>query len=291
MAKKKSTPATTEYVNFQIAEIEKKNDKRIEEMMSKLEEYHVLWQHSTIPDTPKAEEPTPMKAEPTESVNEPEEDQKTQDGEVDEIPEEIEDDSDADDTYDYEDSDLMSDREYLHQVYPELHRVVGMTPDQQFQEVLDYYRDKAVATLVVKELEAIIEKDHEALHATLDEELARRVNAWKAESDRRLKQLDAIEKKVAEDSETVLKTAKDLDAYYRRAVQLETLKERRSGLFIRGRNLLPFWFVILATAILLIAGFFTMRFALNTYQTNKTLQYELLHTIQSRQPVVQPRTR
>ncbi len=264
MAKAKSNPATTEYVNFQIEEAKKETDKRIEELMSKLEEYHVEWQHSTIPSTSRTEAPK--------TIEEPEENQVEVENVADGTPDEIEDDSTTEEPYDYEDPELMSDREYLHQVYPELHRVVGMAPEQQFQEVLDYYRDEAVATLVVKELEAIVEKDHQELHATLDEELARRINAWKAESDRRLKQLDTLEKKVEAESAEVLKTAKDLDAHYRSAVQLETLKERRSGLFVMGRHLLPFWFVILVTAILLIAGFFTVRFALTTSQSNRILQ-------------------
>ena len=275
MAKTKSTPATTEYVNFQIEEAKKETAKMIEEVMSQLKDIRVEYQNSTAAAAPIAPEKSPEKVEVSEAVEDEEY--------SDDLEEEVSTGPDVDDDDDinnWDDPDLMSDKEYLFQVFPDLHRVVGMTPDEQYQEVLNRYRDKAVATLVTKELERIVQKEHQEIQATLDEELARRINAWKAESDRRLKQLDTLEKKVEAESAAVLKTARDLDAHYRRAVQLETLKERRSGLFIMGRHLLPFWFVVLATAILLIAGFFTVRFALATSQTNKTLQYELIHTIQ-----------
>ncbi len=244
---KKQTPASTDYVNDAITQATEPMQEQIDELRNQI-----------------ASVTAPPASEPEETVP----------------PTYIYRRNDNPDLEEDEESyGIMDDDEYLFQVYPDLPRWLTKSPDEHLQMVMDKYRDQAIGMLMVDETRREFQRFAEDFQPVLDNHISKNIDSWKAESDRRLQQTDARLKKMEETCDHVNQTTEDLDAYYRKAVQLETLKERRSGLFFFGRHLLPLWFVILATSVLLICGYFTITFAAEVQETNRALQQELLQLL------------
>lgn len=174
---------------------------------------------------------------------------------------------------------IMSDIDYLYQVFPTLPQWLAKTPEEHYAMIEEQYRDKVIGRMMIKETNEVLIKFLDGFHLKSMAHANQIIAGWKAESDRRGKQYESLSQKVADDSTCVRKTIDELNSHYRKAVQLETLKTRRSGLFIMGRHILPLWFVALITTTLLLSTFLASTFAVRTYETNIRLQQELLHSM------------
>ena len=172
---------------------------------------------------------------------------------------------------------IMSDIDYLYQVFPTLPLWLTKTPEEHYAMIEERYRDKVIGRMMIKETNKVLSKFLDGFHLKSTAHANQIIAGWKAESDRRGKQYESLCQIVADDSAYVRKSVDDLNAHYRKAVQLETLKTRRSGLFAMGRHIFPIWFVALITATLLLSTFLASTFAVRTYETNIRLQHDLLH--------------
>ena len=172
---------------------------------------------------------------------------------------------------------IMSDEDYLYQVFPSLPQWLTKTPQEHYAMIEERYRDKVIGRMMIKETNDVLTTFLDGFHLKSTAHANQIIAGWKSESDRRGKQYESLSQKVANDSVYVRKNVEELNVHYRKAVQLETLKTRRSGLFIMGRHILPLWFVALITATLLLCTFLASTFAIRTYETNIRLQQELLH--------------
>ncbi len=174
---------------------------------------------------------------------------------------------------------IMSDEDYLYQVFPSLPQWLTKTPQEHYAMIEEQYRDKVIGKMMIKETNAVLTKFLDGFHLKSTAHANQIIAGWKTESDRRNQEQISLRQQIADDSEYVRKNVEELNAHYRKAVQLETLKTRRSGLFIMGRHLLPLWFMVFITAMLLLCTFLASTFAVRTYETNIHLQQELLHWV------------
>ena len=238
MAPKKSPTATVDYVNFTVNQAIDPLEKRV----ASLEENSHA--DSTRPSSEGGTETIPpsyvyQKNESATGMTEPTEDN----------PEGV-----------------MSDEEYLTQVFPDLPKWLTKSPDEHFKIILNYYRDRAIGKLCVEEVGQIMKgylpsikpqiggllKAEAQLYIRETKAEAKLVFAEIAQLDDRIKKLSDQEEKFGERLDNLETQQRRFRQDYDRAVTHSPFEKCNTGLFIYGRNILPVWFIILIITVLII---------------------------------------
>ena len=249
MAPKKSPTATVDYVNFTVNQAVEPLEKRV----TNLEENS---RQDLMPPTTEGvyETHTPsciyQKNESATGMTEPTEDN----------PEGI-----------------MSDEEYLAQVFPDLPKWLTMSPEEHFKMVLNHYRDKAIGQLCVEEVRQIMKDYLPSIQPQIADlvkaEIRLHVNKFSADKKVVLGRLSMVDDRINKLSEHEQKFANQLEDFevkqrtfrqdYDRAVGQSPFEKRHTGLFFFGHNVLPVWFVTLIIAVLILLCIFSTHFILD----------------------------
>ena len=220
---KKSTPATIDYVNHAVAQAV----KPIEERVAKLEE------------TSRPDSGPPYSEMVTETMT-PACIYKKHEVSID---------------LDDNPEGVMSDEEYLFQVYPDLPRWLTKTPEQHLKMVTNLYRDKAIGQLCVEEVRRIMANYLPSIRPKLMEfleEERQQLADFRTDDNHdfcvkhnamleRLKDLEARDKAFDTHLEKLVEDRQAFRTDYHRALDIDSLAPRHTGLFIRGHNILPSW--------------------------------------------------
>ena len=142
----------------------------------------------------------------------------------------------------------------------------SLSPEEQFEMVLNHYRDQAIGQLCVEEVRKIM-KDYlpsirfELLHF-LDDERKQLANFRTDDNHdfcvkhnamlERLKDLEARDKAFDSHIEKLAEERKAFRKEYRRALDVDSLAQTHTGLFLRGHHILPSWLLTLVFVIIFI---------------------------------------
>lgn len=241
---KKSTPATTDYVNHAVAQAV----NPIEERVARLEE------------TSRPDSGTPSSERVTETMTPSCVYQKHEVSiDLDDNPEGI-----------------MSDEDYLFQVYPDLPRWLTKTPEQHLKMVTDLYRDKAIGQLCVEEVRRIMTNYFPSIQPQIKNLISVEAQLYTKETladtkivVRELTLVDDRIKKLAERDDDFKSRLDDLEnqrkefkADYDRVIRLDQFERRNTGLFVRGKRWSSAWFIAVTIFLLItfniIGGYFIL---------------------------------
>lgn len=245
---KKSIPATTDYVNHVVAQAV----NPIEERVAKLEE--TSHPESVTPSDGVTETMTPscvyQKSEEATGLTEPTED--NPDG-------------------------IMSVEEYLFQVYPDLPRWLTKTPDEHLKMVTDIYRDKAIGQLCVEEVGRIMTNYLPSIRFELLEFLddeRQQLADFRSDDNHdfcvkhnamliRLQDLEARDKAFDVHIDKLNEERRNFRTEYRRALDIDSLAPRHTGVFFRGHNILPSWLLGLIFVAIFVMAIISSYFILS----------------------------
>lgn len=241
---KKSTPATTDYVNHAVAQAV----NPIEERVAKLE------------GTSRPESGTPSSERVTETMTPSCIYQKHEVSiDLDDNPEGV-----------------MSDEDYLFQVYPDLPRWLTKTPEQHLKMVTNLYRDKAIGQLCVEEVRRIMTNYLPSIQPQIKNLISAEAQLYTKETlaDTKIvvKELTLIDdriKKLAERDNDFKSRLDDLENQrkefktdYDKVIRLTQFESRHTGLFVRGKRWTSAWFIAAAILLLIvlniIGGYFIL---------------------------------
>lgn len=233
---KKTTPATTDYVNHVVAQAV----NPIEERVSRLEE--TSRPESGTPSEGVIETMTPscvyQKNEGATVLTEPTED--NPDG-------------------------IMAVEEYLFQVYPDLPRWLTKTPDEHLKMVTDIYRDKAIGQLCVEEVGRIMANYLPSVQPQIKNLISAEAQLYIKETkvdtkivvneliliDDRIKKLAERDNDFKSRLEDLENQRKEFKTDYDKVIRLTQFESRHTGLFVKGNRWLSVWFIALAIFMLI----------------------------------------
>ncbi len=187
---------------------------------------------------------------------------------------------------------IMSDEEYLFQVYPDLPRWLTKTPEQHLKMVTNLYRDKAIGQLCVEEVSRVMSNYLPSIRPKLLEfleEERQQLADFRTDDNHdfcvkhnamleRPKDLEARDKAFDTHIEKLTAELQTFRADYRRALDIESLKPRHTGLFIRGLNILPSWLLALIFVAIFLMAVISSYFILSQQEQigHQKAQIELL---------------
>lgn len=195
---------------------------------------------------------------------------------------------------------IMSDEEYLFQVYPDLPRWLTKTPEQHLKMVTNLYRDKAIGQLCVEEVSRVMSNYLPSIRPKLLEfleEERQQLADFRTDDNHdfcvkhnamleRLKDLEARDKAFDTHIEKLNAERQAFRTDYRRALDIDSLAPRHTGLFIRGHNILPSWLLALIFVAIFLMAVISSYFILYQQEQigHQKSQIELLQRESKHQP-------
>lgn len=268
---KKATPATTDYVNHVVAQA----INPIEERVAKLEE--TSRPESGTPSEGVIETMTPSCVY-------------RKNGEATGLTEPTEENPDG----------IMSVEEYLFQIYPELPRWLTKTPDEHLKMVTDIYRDKAIGQLCVEEVGRIMANYLPSIRFELLEFLddeRQQLADFRSDDNhdfcvkhnamlKRLQHLEARDKAFNAHIDKLTEERHNFRTEYRRALDIDSLAPRHTGVFFRGHNILPSWLLGLIFVAIFVMAIISSYFILSQQEQigHQKAQIEHLQSPATHQP-------
>lgn len=245
---KKTTPATTDYVNHVVAQAV----NPIEERVAKLEE-------TSRPESGTTSEGVTETITPSCVYR--------KNGEATGLTEPTEENPDG----------IMSVEEYLFQIYPELPRWLTKTPDEHLKMVTDIYRDKAIGQLCVEEVGRIMANYLPSIRFELLEFLddeRQQLADFRSDDNhdfcvkhnamlKRLQHLEARDKAFNAHIDKLTEERHNFRIEYRRALDIDSLAPRHTGVFFRGHNILPSWLLGLIFVAIFVMAIISSYFILS----------------------------
>lgn len=187
---------------------------------------------------------------------------------------------------------IMSDEEYLFQVYPDLPRWLTKTPEQHLKMVTNLYRDKAIGQLCVEEVSRVMSNYLPSIRPKLLEfleEERQQLADFRTDDNHdfcvkhnamleRLKDLEARDKAFDTHIEKLTAELQTFRADYRRALDIDSLAPRHTGVFFRGHNILPSWLLGLIFVAIFVMAIISSYFILSQQEQigHQKAQIELL---------------
>lgn len=268
---KKSIPATTDYVNHVVAQAV----NPIEERVAKLEE-------TSRPESGTTSEGVTETITPSCVYR--------KNGEATGLTEPTEENPDG----------IMSDEDYLFQVYPDLPRWLTKTPEQHLKMVTNLYRDKAIGQLCVEEVRRIMTDYLPSIRPKLMEfleEERQQLADFRTDDNHdfcvkhnamleRLKDLEARDKAFNAHIDKLTEERHNFRTEYRRALDIDSLAPRHTGVFFRGHNIPPSWLLGLIFVAIFVMAIISSYFILSQQEQigHQKAQIEHLQSPATHQP-------